>query len=107
MSTIATHDFLVVDRDCLALAIHLVGPGETSVDLTGYTAELELAYEETTTVITEPELEIEPTEGTLQTLLEGSSVQTLPLGRITRHRWVLIESGGCRRTVLQGYIERL
>jgi len=31
----------------------------------------------------------------------------LPLGRITRHRWVLIESGGCRQTVLQGYIERL
>jgi hypothetical protein len=31
----------------------------------------------------------------------------LPLGRVARHRWTLIEPGGCRKTVLQGYIERI
>lgn len=106
MSDIPTYDFKVVGSDCLRAGVHLVGPGAVSLNLSGHAAELELRFGGGSVVITEPDLAITPLAGTIETTLEAALIATLPLGRTTRHRWTLIEPGGCRRSVLQGYIER-
>lgn len=106
----AEYDWTVPRGSCETLSIQLEDESEELINLLGYQAELSITWKTGSLFFTTQDgdspsqMFITPDLGQIDVELTPEETAQFPVGRMTKHKWWLIEPDGCRKVPLIGYI---